>query len=200
MNETRRIEFFFDIGSPYSYLAATRIADLAARTGAEVQWKPFLLGGVFKAIDSGPPAAIEPKARYMLKDLERWANRYGVDLRFPSRFPLNTLSPQRALVAAARLGHEDRVPDLALALYRAYWAEDRDVSQAEEIRRLAEEVGLDGEAIVQGMSDPETKNRLRELTEEAVRRGAFGAPTMFVGDEMFWGNDRLDFLEERLQS
>lgn len=198
MTDARRIELFFDIGSPYSYLAVTQLPALAERTGAEIEWKPFLLGGVFKAIDSQPPATIEAKARFMLADLERWSKRYGVPLKFPSRFPLNTLKTQRALVAVQRLGQGDRVPDFALALFRAYWAEDRDVSDEGEIVRIANDVGLDGEAVRAAMGEQETKDRLRELTEEAVSRGAFGAPTMFVGDQMFWGNDRLDFVEQAL--
>lgn len=196
---TSAVEFYFDIGSPYSYLAATRMRGLAERTATDVQWKPFLLGGVFKAIGSGPPASIEPKARYMLADLGRWARRYGVELRFPSRFPLNTLKAQRALVATERLGHAARVPDLALALYDAYWVQDRDVSDLSEIARVTEQLGLDPAAIGEAMDEQATKDLLRERTEDAVRRGAFGAPTFFIGDEMFFGNDRLPFVEERLR-
>ncbi|MFW6052145.1 MAG: 2-hydroxychromene-2-carboxylate isomerase [Myxococcota bacterium] len=196
---TRTVEFYFDIGSPYSYLAATQMRGLAERTAADVQWKPFLLGGVFKAIGSGPPASLAPKARYMIADLGRWAGRYGVELHFPSRFPLNTLKTQRALVAAERLGHAARVPDFALALYDAYWVHDRDVSDPSEIARIAEHAGLDPAAIAEAMDDQATKDLLRERTDEAVRRGAFGAPTLFIGDEMFFGNDRLPFVEERLE-
>jgi 2-hydroxychromene-2-carboxylate isomerase len=195
----RRIEFFFDIGSPYSFLAATRLDGLARRTRSEVQWKPLLLGGVFKAVGSGPPVQIEPKARHMLTDLRRWSHRCEVDLRFPSRFPLNTLKTQRALVAVGRGARADMVPAFALALFRAYWCQDRDVSDEGEIARIATEMGLDGEALVSSLGEPEVKDRLRELTDDAVRRGAFGAPTFFVGDEMFFGNDRLDFVEEHLR-
>lgn len=193
------VEFYFDITSPYSYLAATQMGGLAERTGTDVQWKPVLLGGVFKAIGSGPPASIEPKARYMLTDLDRWARRYGVELRFPSRFPLNTLKTQRALVAAERLGHAERVPDFALALFDAYWAQNRDVSDLSEIVRIVEQVELDPAAIADAMEQQATKDLLRERTDDAVRRGAFGAPTFFIGEEMYFGNDRLEFVEERLR-
>lgn len=195
----KRIEFHFDIGSPYSYLAATQMRGLAERTGAEVQWSPFLLGAVFKALDSHSPVEIAPKGIHMYVDLQRWAKRYGVTLNIPSRFPTNTLQTQRALVAAERLGHVDRMPDFALTLFTAYWVEDRPVSDAAEIERIATGIGLDGAAIVAATSEQETKDRLRELTEGAIRRGAFGAPTFFVDDQMFWGNDRVDFLEEYLR-
>jgi 2-hydroxychromene-2-carboxylate isomerase len=194
----QRIEFFFDVGSPYSYLAATRIEAVGKRHGAEVWWKPFLLGGVLKAVGSEAPIRVEAKARYMMTDLGRWARHCDVDLRFPSRFPINSLKAQRALVVADRAHGNGAVPAFALALYHASWCQDRDVSDEAEIARIATEVGLDGDAMVGALGDPAVKVHLRELTEEAVRRGAFGAPTLFVGEEMFFGNDRLDFVEEHL--
>jgi 2-hydroxychromene-2-carboxylate isomerase len=172
---------------------------LGERTGTPVRWRPFLLGGVFKATGNEMPAAVEAKARYMQRDLERWARYYGVPYRFPSRFPLNTLPAQRALVAAERSGGQAAVQGLAQRLFEAYWAEDRDVSAEAELRRTAEGAGLDPDALAQAAGEQAIKDQLRQITDEAVRRGAFGAPTIFVGDEMFWGNDRLFFVEELLR-
>src|SRR5262245_47658832 len=117
---TRHIDFYFDIASPYSYLAATQLDALAARTGATVRWRPFLLGGVFKATGNHMPASIAAKARWMFDDLKRWAAHYGVPFQMTSHFPLNTLRTQRALAAAA-LADPESVRPLALALYRAAW-------------------------------------------------------------------------------
>lgn len=197
MYEPRVIEFFFDIGSPYSYLAATQVRGLAERTGAALRWRPFLLGGVFKATGNEMPAHVPAKAKYMLDDLERWARRYDEPFRFPSRFPLNTLKTQRALVAAARQ-EASRLPDFALGLFRAYWAEDRDVSAEDQIHAVAEDCGLDGSAVIAASNTQTVKDELRAVTDEAVERGAFGAPTLFVGDAMYWGNDRLGLLETDL--
>ena len=187
------IEFFFDIASPYSYLAATQVADIEARTGAKVQWRPFLLGGVFKSTGNTMPARVENKASWMLRDLRDWADHYGVDFRFSSHFPLNALLPQRVLTACAE-DRPDAVRELALALYRDHWVDDVDVSTPEALRAAADRVGLDGEALVERATEQSIKDRLRSTTDEAVDRGAFGAPTFFVGDRMFWGNDRLHFL------
>jgi 2-hydroxychromene-2-carboxylate isomerase len=189
----RQIELFFDIGSSYSYLAATQMDGLAKRTGVPVRWRPFLLGGVFKATGNDMPARIPAKARWMLQDMTLWSKHYGVPFRMPSVFPRITLRTQRAL-AAAELRDRESVAPLALALFRAYWAEDRDVTSDEVIRELG------GSGIVDAIDAPETKEQLRATTDEAVRRGAFGAPSMFVGDALFWGNDRIPLLEQFLKS
>lgn len=199
MTNRKTVEFFFDIGSSYSYLAATQIEAVAAGTGALVRWRPFLLGAVFKATGNEMPARVAAKARWMLDDMARWAAKYGVPFKMPSRFPLSTLRTQRALTAAARLNGDEAVGPFALVLFRAYWAEDKDVSSAEEIRAAAAAVGLDADAVIAAIDVQEIKDALRATTDEAVRRGAFGAPAMFVGDAMFWGNDRLDQVEDELR-
>ncbi len=195
MSDDLEIEFFFDIASPYSYLASTRIDRLEAETGLAARWRPFLLGGVFKATGNSPPAQVRPKARYMLEDLKRWADHYGVDFEMPAKFPINSLSTQRALVAAGELEAET-LPAFAEHLYRAYWTDGRDVSEPDTIAEVADAVSLPADEIVERLDAPDIKETLRSITDEAVDRGAFGAPTFFVGDEMFWGNDRLDFLCE----
>ena len=197
MSEKPVIEFFFDVGSPYSYLAATQIDALGERVGAEVRWRPFLLGGVFKETGNTLPASVNAKQRYMVGDLLRWAKHYEQPFNFPSRFPLNTIKAQRALVAVAR-SEPGKVGPFALALFRAYWVDDADVSQPEVVAEVASSCGLDGAAIAAATDDPEVKDLLRSWTGEAVERGAFGAPSIFVGDELYWGNDRLELLERNL--
>ena len=193
---TRELEFFFDVGSPYSYLAATQLHELERRTGATIRWRPFLLGGVFKATGNEMPARVPAKARWMLSDLHRWAAHYGVPFKMSTRFPINSLLCQRVLTAAA-LADEATVKPLTLALYAAYWVDDRDVSDPATISEIAAGAGLDA-ALLEAAGAQPTKDALRAATEEAVERGAFGAPTFFVGQEMFWGNDRLHLVEELL--
>jgi 2-hydroxychromene-2-carboxylate isomerase len=194
----REIELFFDIGSSYSYLAATQMEGLAARTGVPVRWRPFLLGAVFKATGNDMPARLPAKARWMLQDMALWAQHYGIPFRMPSRFPLITLRTQRALTAADRLVGQRAIPGFALALFRAYWTEDQDITTDPVIIAAARSAGLDADAIIAAIDTPETKDQLRATTDEAVRRGAFGAPAMFVGDTLFWGNDRVPLLEQYL--
>lgn len=195
MTTPREIELFFDIGSPYSYLAATQAEAIERRTGAKVRFRPFLLGAVFKATGNSPPAQVANKAKWMLADLACWARAYGVAFRFPSRFPLNTLPTERAVTAAERLAGEDAARRFALALFTAFWADDRDVSDREVIASVATAVGLDAAAVAAATDAQETKDLLRARTDEAIARGAFGAPTFFVGDEMFFGNDRIVLVE-----
>lgn len=195
---TTPIEFFFDIGSTYSYLAASQIEGLEARTGRKVIWRPFLLGGVFKATGNSPPVSVAARAGWLLKDAHRWADEYGLPMKLPSRFPVLTLSTERALVAC-ELSAPEKLTDFAMALFRAYWEDDKDPTDATEIAACAKAAGLDGAAILHAMGTPEVKDRLKKSTEEAVERGAFGAPTFFVDGEMFFGNDRLTQMERWLE-
>lgn len=192
------IELFFDIGSPYSYLAFTQLARLRA-TGARVRLRPFLLGGVFKEAGNDMPARVPNKARWMLGDLHRWAKRYGVPFRMNSRFPVNTLAAQRALVAAEKIHGPEVMEKLAAELYRAMWADDRDVNSGDEIAACANAAGADAGKLAAAVGEPAIKEALKDATSEAVKRGAFGAPTFFVGDAMFWGNDRIELIEEHLR-
>ncbi|MBS1121965.1 MAG: 2-hydroxychromene-2-carboxylate isomerase family protein, glutathione-dependent [Deltaproteobacteria bacterium] len=194
----REIEFFFDVGSSYSYLAATQMAALATRTGVPVRFRPFLLGAVFKATGNEMPARIPAKARWMIADMTLWARHYGIPWRIPSRFPLVTLRPQRALAAAERLVGPAAVPAFALALFGAYWVDDQDVTTDPVIAAAARTAQLPVDAVLAAIDAPETKELLRATTDEAIRRGAFGAPAMFVGETLFWGNDRIGLLEEFL--
>jgi 2-hydroxychromene-2-carboxylate isomerase len=180
------IEFFFDIVSPYSYLASHRIDAVGARAGLPVRWRPFLLGGVFKATGNDMPARVPARGAYMLRDLDRWADRLEIPFQFPSFFPCNSLIPMRALTW---LPEEER-REAAQRIFHAHWAEARN---PQDIELLAE---LLGRQPVVGAGEPEVKARLRQTTDEAVARGAFGAPSIFVGDQLFFGNDRMELVED----
>ena len=192
----KTLEFFYDLSSPYSYLAATQLDGIAARTGATVIWKPMVLGAVFKAAGNSMPAAIPAKGVWMLSDLHRWARHYGVPFQFSSRFPLNALAAMRLCLVAER---EGKGAAMALAAFRALWVEDRDLTEEAELTRLAAEVGLATDNVMLATAQREIKDQLRANTDEAVARGVFGAPAMFVGDALFWGNDRLHFVEDALR-
>ncbi len=190
----KKLEFFFDLSSPYSYMAATQMKPLAEKTGAELVWRPMVLGAVFKATGNEMPARVPAKARWMGNDLMRWATHYGVPFRFSSHFPANAIKAMRlVLVDDARAG------DVALAGFSAMWADDRDLTDEAVLRSIAQMGGLDPAAAMQAIETPAIKEKLRANTDEAVARGAFGAPTMIVGDELFWGNDRLHFVEAALR-
>lgn len=191
----RTIEFFWDPASPYTYLAATQIEALARRCGCTVRWRPFILGKAFEATGNRPPAQIPSKGKYLFKDLRLWAKHYGVPFFFPRVFPVNSLTALRIACALP----EEKAGDWAKAVMNAYWTRDSDISQAELLKSVADAAGFDGAALLAATQDPAVKDRLRANTEEAVERGVFGAPTFFVDDQMFWGNDRLVLLEDYLQ-
>jgi 2-hydroxychromene-2-carboxylate isomerase len=194
----KRVEFFFDLSSPYSYLASTQIADVAERAGAELAWRPFVLGAIFKSTGNTMPAAVPAKAQYMVRDLARWAAHYGVEFQMTSRFPVNAIKAMRLIVAADRES-PSRAAAAAREAFRALWVHDRDVTAEGELRAIAAAAGLDAERALAMIESAEVKDTLRANGDEAIRRGAFGAPAIFVGDELFWGNDRLLFVEDALQ-
>ncbi len=189
------LEFFYDFVSPYSYLASTRVEDVARRTGATLRYRPFLLGGVFKATGNHAPLETEAKRLHMHVDLARWARRLGAPLNFPATHPFSTVLALRVALAADRQG---RIAPFPHAVFRAAWVAGQDVTSPDVLAGIAGRVGLDGAALV--ASAPDYKAALVEQTDEAVRRGAYGAPTFFVGEEMFVGNDRLDFVEQALRA
>ncbi len=185
----KQIDFYFDVVSPYSYVASKLIEDVAQRSNAQLQWKPLLLGGIFKAVGTPNAPGLTPvKKPYLLKDLERLAKYYKFTLKMPADFPVRTVLAMRVLSGLT----PEKIPQAAHSLFDAYWEENLDIADPEVVASL---VGQD--AVEQaGMHD--IKKALFQTTEEAVKRGAFGAPTFFVGDEMFFGHDRLYLLEEYL--
>lgn len=193
----RTIEFFWDAVSPYTYFASTQIEGIAERCGASVEWKPFLIGAAFKATGNAPPAITVPaKGKYMMADLTLSAGYLGIPLTRPDSFPINSLLPMRAALAAMETG---RGPDFARAVMAAHWGEGKDITQPEVLTDIAGELGLDGEALLTATQDQSIKDALKANCDDAIARGAFGGPTFFVGDVMFWGHDRLPVLEAYLK-
>ena len=191
----QQVEFFFDYGSPFSYLADTQLAALERRTGASVVYRPMLLGAVLNETGNASPITVPAKGRYMGVELHRWARRYGVPFAANKFFPINTMRLMRGAVAAQ---HTECFAEYHRAIYPAFWVDGANLGEPEVIRVVLDKAGLNADLILARIEEPNVKEQLRLNTEEAVRRGVFGAPTFFVGEEMFWGNDRLMFVEEAL--
>jgi len=197
MTEQKRLEYFFDFGSPTSYLAWTQLPGLVAETGAELVWRPMLLGGVFKATGNASPVSVPAKGRWMGADIARWARRYGVPFRFNPHFPINTLTLMRG-AAGLQLRAPEQFARYCEVVSKALWEEARNLGDPAILAATLAAAGFDVEAFTELVGDPEVKARLVATTEEAVARGVFGAPTFFVGEAMFFGQDRLDFVREAL--
>jgi len=191
------LEFFFDVGSPATYLAWTQIPRLIASTGAEVVYKPMLLGGVFKATGNSSPAMVPAKGMHLLTDLARFAAHYGVPFQYNSHFPINTLPLMRAIMGM-QMKHPDQFLDFAGRLFNGMWVQGTNLGDPSVLAAWVGTHGYDPEQIMKLADDASVKEALKANTQEAVQRGAFGAPTFFVGDEMFFGQDRLDFVERAL--
>lgn len=195
---TKTVEFYFDLGSPTTYLAHTQLAKICADTQSELIYIPMLLGGVFKATGNASPAMIPAKGRYMFQDLDRFAKRYGVQLRFNPHFPINTLILMRA-ATGIQLHQPQRFAEFVDCLFRALWVEGRNLNDPQTIAAVLTENGFDPEEVLALSNDESVKAKLKENTEAAIKRGVFGAPSMFIGDQLFFGQDRLDFVEEALR-
>lgn len=184
-------EFWFEFASTYSYPAAMRVERLAAEAGVELRWRAFLLGPIFheQGWNNSPFNLYPAKGRYMWRDLERICARDGLPFQRSSVFPRNALLPARIACAFA---DAEWLPEFVRATYSASFGDDRDITSPAVIADVLERIGQSAETIIGQAQSPESKLRLREQTAEAQRRGIFGAPTIFVGDEMFWGNDRLE--------
>ncbi|PWR18023.1 2-hydroxychromene-2-carboxylate isomerase [Zavarzinia compransoris] len=191
-----KLEFFFDISSPWTYLAFSRIEQVAAAGGAELVFRPFLVGGVFNAVNDSVYAWREKpnpvKLRYYHKDLQDWAREAGIAIGQPPVFPVNSVKAMRGCFVAEAAGV--LVP-YARALFEAYWGRLEDISQDAAIAPVLDRVGLDREDFFRAIAQPDLKDRLRANTAELIERGGFGSPTMFVdGTDMYFGNDRLPLV------
>lgn len=193
---TRTLEFFFDYGSPYSYLADTQVDSVARRAGATVVRRPMLLGGVFKATGNASPMTVAAKSKWNAVDLPMWARHYGVPFQRNPYFPVNTLALMRGAAAAEIDGLFERYHP---AVYRATWVDGRNLNDMAEVASVLAAAGLDASHFARRLQEQDVKDRLKATTDEAVARGVFGAPTCFVGDMMFFGNDRLPFVELALK-
>ena len=195
------IEFFFDISSPWTYLAFHNIQPLAEEVGATLNWRPILVGGIFNTVN---PSVLEfrkhgapGKQRYLQKDLADWARFTGLAIKFPPTiFPINSVKAMRACILLEPRG---TLPAFALAAFEAYWGRDEDISDDAVMRAVCERAGLDAANVLRGISDQAIKDQLRANTDELVDRGGFGTPTVFVnGTDMYFGNDRLHLVREAL--
>ena len=193
----KKIEFFFDFGSPTTYLAHTQLPRIAAQAGAQLVYRPMLLGGVFKATGNASPVSVPAKGRWMGSDINRWAQRWGVPFSFNPHFPINTLTLMRG-AAGLQLRQPEAFIRYADAVFNAMWAAPRNLGDAATLAALLAEAGFEPEGFMALVADPEVKAQLVANTDEAVARGVFGAPTCFVGPQMFFGQDRLDFVAEAL--
>ena len=195
---SKAVDFYFDVGSPASYLAATQLPRLCKEAGAQLNYKPMLLGGVFQATGNASPAAIPAKGRYTFDDLARHADRYGVRFHRNPHFPINTLMLMRGAVGMQRDRPEHFVAYLD-AVFNAIWIDGENMNDAMVVARTLEAAGLAADRVMALVNDSTVKEALKQNTTEAVARGVFGAPTMFVGSEMFFGQDRLEFVRQALE-
>jgi 2-hydroxychromene-2-carboxylate isomerase len=196
---TKAVEFYFDVGSPASYLAATQLPHICAEAGATLIWKPMLLGGVFQATGNKSPMEVVAKGKYVFDDLMRYAQRYDVPLRRNPHFPIHTLLLMRG-ATAMQIKHLEHFMKYVDTVFRAIWVDGRNMNDASVVAGVLQQVGLDPAMIMAEVTDPTVKAALKTTTDHAVERGVFGAPTMFVGSTMFFGQDRLEFLREALRA
>ncbi len=197
-----RLEFFFDLTSPWTYLAFTGIQPIAERYGVEIEWRPILVGGVFNAVNQDLYAAREAafnnerRVSYMMKDLKDWAELRAIDINWPSFHPASAVKCMRGCFYAEEQG---LLVPYSKAVFEAYWGRCEDVSDDDTLVAIAESVGLDGSGLLRRIGEQDVKDRLRNNTEEVIERGAYGSPTIYLnGDDMYFGNDRLPLVEAAL--
>jgi 2-hydroxychromene-2-carboxylate isomerase len=196
-----RIEMFFDVSSPWTYLAFENIQPLAREFSVDITWRPFLVGGVFNTINPSVYQSREnpvpAKEAYMAVDLANWARFTGVNITWrPSVFPVNSVKAMRGCLVAAR---EDKLVPFARACFESYWSRDRDISSDDVLAEICTEAGLSPETLFAGIQEPDIKQALRANGDELVSRGGFGTPTIFVdGTKMFFGNDRMPLVRAAL--
>ena len=203
----RFVDFYFDFSSTNSYFAAFLLPEICARNDARVNWMPTHFAALFRGTGFDVMAMTPRKARYLWRDHARYAEATGLPFRKPSRFPIKTASALRAVLAAGHVAQADDGGDsredaqraISQAIMRAYWEGDEDISDRDVLASIATSTSFDGAALIDIANAKPARDELAALTETAVARGVFGAPTFFVGDEMFWGKDRLDFVERLLK-
>jgi 2-hydroxychromene-2-carboxylate isomerase len=196
------IEFFFDCSSPWTYLAFENIQPIAAELGATISWRPILVGGIFNTINpsvyEGRERPVPAKARYSGKDLQDWARVAALKIKMPpSVFPVNSVKVMRGCIV---LEPEGKLIDFARAAFRAYWSDDKDISKDDVIAEICARAKVDVPALFAAIAEPGPKDQLRANTDEAMARGGFGSPTIFVnGADMYFGNDRLPLVRAALE-
>jgi len=202
VSSATRLQFFYDFTSPYTYLASTQIDALGARHGIVVEWEPALLGGIMKATGNTPPAALPPRAAFMLADVVRWATIYGVPFRFSEHFPHASMPALRAAIAVRKNAPESFAKYNTL-MFRATWAEGKNIADKGVLAEVATAAGVSSDLVLGANDDPACKAELKASTERAVALGAFGLPFVVLDQdgaiETYFGNDRLPMLDERLR-
>ena len=189
----KNIDFYFDFGSPTAYLAFTQLQLIAKRNGVNLIFHPILLGGIFKATGNSPPAAIPAKGLYMMRDLQRYAEKYQVPYERNPFFPINTLSLMRGAVSYQNNGDFERYVNV---IFHNMWVEPKNLNDEDVLKKMLIENNFEYNDFLKRTSDQRIKDQLISNTEKVVQKGAFGAPTIFIGEEMFFGQDRMDFIEQ----
>ena len=192
----KNIDFYFDFGSPTAYLAFTQLQLIEKRSGANLVFHPILLGGIFKATGNSPPAAIPAKGKYMMRDLQRYAEKYQVPYERNPFFPVNTLSLMRGAVSYQNNGDFERYVNV---IFHNMWVEPKNLNDEDVLKKMLIENNFEYNDFLKRTSDQRIKDQLISNTEKVVQKGAFGAPTIFIGEEMFFGQDRMDFIEEYIK-
>ena len=195
LSMTKNVTFCFDFGSPYSYLAYNNLNSIR-EAGGEVNIMPVLLGGIFKATGNQPPAAVQKKGEYMFKDINRWSKKLGIPFKMNPYFPILTVPHMRGAVLAQR---ENILEKYMQVMFEAIWVKAMNLNDQEILTNIAEKSGIDPNQFAEEISSDEIKNKLRENTEFAISKGAFGVPTYYLDDEMFWGIDSVKFLLDGLK-
>ena len=192
---TKNVTFCFDFGSPYSYLAYNNLNSIR-EAGGEVSIMPVLLGGIFKATGNQPPATVQKKGEYMFKDINRWSKKLDIPFKMNPYFPILTVPHMRGAVLAQR---ENILEKYMQVMFEAIWVKAMNLNDQEILTNIAEKSGIDPNQFAEEISSDEIKNKLRENTEFAISKGAFGVPTYYLDDEMFWGIDSVKFLLDDLK-
>lgn len=193
----KSVEFYFDLGSPYSYLAYYRLLQMAEQQEIQIVYKPILLGGVFKATGNRSPIEIPVKGAYSILDMQRWAEYYQIQMQMNPHFPMNTLTLMRILTGVQLL-HLEKFEQVLKLLFDAMFGTPQNLNEPTVLAEVLKPSGFSVEDIMSMVQSDVVKQKLITETEQAILRGIFGAPTFFVGDEMYWGQDRLHFVEQAL--
>ncbi len=197
-----KFEFFYDVTSPWTYLAFAGVQPIAERYEQRINWRPILVGGVFNAVNQGlyeyreKAFADERRMSAFIKDLSDWASYRDIRIGWPEFHPVNAVKVMRGCLVAAEQGN---LVDFSRLAFEAYWGDLRDVSSDEVLSDLAQRAGMEPESFLQRLGEADIKEQLRANTQELIDRGGFGSPTMFInGDDMYFGNDRLELVERKL--